>query len=70
MRLPTQVPHRGDDTRALWPMSMKALPDSDSVRFWMKQAAGQIQNGRLFTIRESQITIHERILPAWRTSRR
>ena len=25
VRLPTQVPHRGDDTRALWPMSMKAV---------------------------------------------
>src|SRR6202049_4797563 len=24
-RLPTQVPHRGDDTRALWPVSMKAV---------------------------------------------
>jgi len=23
-RLPTQVPHRGDDTRALWLVSMKA----------------------------------------------
>src|SRR5258708_6122305 len=26
-RLPTQVPHRGDDTRALWPMSMKREVD-------------------------------------------
>lgn len=30
MRLPTQVPHRGDDTRAEWPMSMKAEQDSRS----------------------------------------